>query len=122
MPPVAYAVAYGSAVMKQAGYQGSGMVDYIVAVDDAAEWHRQNLQQNGGAHYSFLRVLGARALARTHARTHTHTEVTTAEGSVKSKRARLRASMSWEKRVCEAACSPGMETCPASWRARRAGA
>ena len=64
MPPVAYAVAYGSAVMKQAGYQGSGMVDYIVAVDDAAEWHRQNLQQNGGAHYSFLRVLGARALAR----------------------------------------------------------
>jgi hypothetical protein len=40
MPPVAYAVAYGSAVVKQAGYQGSGMVDYLVAVDDAAEWHR----------------------------------------------------------------------------------
>ena len=40
MPPVAYAVAYGSAVVKQAGYQGSGMVDYIVAVDDAAGWHR----------------------------------------------------------------------------------
>jgi len=35
-----------------------------VAVDDAAEWHRQNLQKNGGTHYSFLRILGARGLAR----------------------------------------------------------
>ena len=43
---------------------GLPAADYIVAVDDAAEWHRQNLQKNGGTHYSFLRVLGARGLSR----------------------------------------------------------
>jgi len=37
--------------------------DYILAVDDAVEWHRQNLEKNGTTHYSVLRVLGARALA-----------------------------------------------------------
>ena len=63
LPPVAYAAAYGSAVMQQAGYAGSGMVDYIVAVDDAAGWHRQNLERNGASHYSFLRAGGARILS-----------------------------------------------------------
>ena len=67
LPPVVYAAAYGSAVVKQAGYKGSGMIDYIIAVDDAADWHRKNLVKNGGTHYSMLRVFGAQALARIQA-------------------------------------------------------
>lgn len=38
------------------------MVDLVFGVDDAEEWHAQNLQQNPG-HYSSLRVLGAGPIA-----------------------------------------------------------
>ncbi|KAJ1482965.1 hypothetical protein T484DRAFT_1802134 [Baffinella frigidus] len=50
VPPVAFAAAYGSAVMKQAGYAGSNMVDYIFAVDDAVAWHAENWARNGLRH------------------------------------------------------------------------
>jgi mitochondrial translocator assembly and maintenance protein 41 len=42
------------------------MVDLILAVDDAAAWHRANLQQHA-SHYSALRWLGPRALASVQA-------------------------------------------------------
>lgn len=35
----------------------------VFAVDDAVSWHADNLQCNG-SHYSLLRLLGPRALAR----------------------------------------------------------
>lgn len=42
--------------------------DYILAVRDPAAWHRENIERNGAAHYSILRLLGAQALARIQVR------------------------------------------------------
>ena len=84
VPKVSYAAAYGSAVIAQSGYQGSNMIDYIFAVNDAKQvssfiylfaslicimnggarqWHRENLRMNGTNHYSFLCHLGPTCLA-----------------------------------------------------------
>ena len=38
------------------------MLDFIMAVDDPVDWHRQNLEQNP-THYSFLRYSGPRGVA-----------------------------------------------------------
>jgi hypothetical protein len=44
------------------------VADYILAVHDPAAWHRENIERNGAAHYSILRMLGAQAIARIQVR------------------------------------------------------
>lgn len=63
VPKVSFAAAYGSAVIKQDGYAGSGMVDYIFAVDRPDQWHSENLRMNGFRHYSPLGALGGSGVA-----------------------------------------------------------
>jgi Phosphatidate cytidylyltransferase, mitochondrial len=46
LPPVTHAFAYGSGVFKQPGLYAKGseaqaMLDYMLVVDDAADWHSQ---------------------------------------------------------------------------------
>lgn len=54
--------AYGSGAVAQVGHnQSENMVDFIIVVDDAEEWHSLNLKMNKN-HYSFLRFLGAKRL------------------------------------------------------------
>uniref|UniRef100_A0A7S0HFJ2 Phosphatidate cytidylyltransferase, mitochondrial n=1 Tax=Hanusia phi TaxID=3032 RepID=A0A7S0HFJ2_9CRYP len=48
--------------MKQKGYKGSNMVDYIFAIENAAEWHAENWKRNGLRHYSLLGLLGGESL------------------------------------------------------------
>lgn len=59
------AFAYGSGVFQQEGHKdmSKNMVDFIFVVDKPCEWHEQNLICNS-AHYSFLRLLGARKLTQ----------------------------------------------------------
>lgn len=65
-PPTRFAFGYGSAVFSQSGYSvedtASAMTDLVFAVDDPAEWHRENIAANR-AHYSGLAALGAPAVA-----------------------------------------------------------
>eukprot|EP00667_Euglena_gracilis_P014448 EG_transcript_14985 len=60
-PPTRFAIAYGSGVFAQRGNVPS-MVDLIFAVDDAEEWHRENLTVNAH-HYSVLRHAGPQWIA-----------------------------------------------------------
>ncbi|KAA8499916.1 Phosphatidate cytidylyltransferase, mitochondrial [Porphyridium purpureum] len=79
LPPAAFAFGYGSGVMRQADSRSSEkcassvtspvdnkVLDFILAVDDAEEWHRQNIEQWGNAsHYSWvMQSLGPRAISR----------------------------------------------------------
>jgi translocator assembly and maintenance protein 41 len=63
-PPVLHAVAYGSGAVPQAGYASRDipMLDLILVVDDAEQWHRSNLSENPH-HYSGVRHLGASAVS-----------------------------------------------------------
>lgn len=65
-PKMAYCFAYGSGVKKQAGYdekaQKSAMIDLFICVDDAVEWHEENLKRNY-KDYSLMRLFGARFIA-----------------------------------------------------------
>lgn len=65
-PKMAYCFAYGSGVKKQAGYdekaQKSAMIDLFICVDDAVEWHTENLQRNA-KDYSFVRHFGPKFIA-----------------------------------------------------------
>jgi len=63
-PPMQMAFAYGSAIFRQVGYTASmnPMIDLMFTVDDAEEWHRENLKLNR-AHYSFLGSLGSTSVA-----------------------------------------------------------
>ena len=70
LPRTEFQMAYGSAVFRQAGYASADdasaqqpMVDFIVAVEDPVEWHRENMERNKH-HYSFLRWIGPAAVAR----------------------------------------------------------
>lgn len=60
-----YCFAYGSGVKKQAGYndkaQKDAMIDLVLCVDDAHEWHKQNLKRNP-RDYSWIRFLGSRII------------------------------------------------------------
>lgn len=60
-----YCFAYGSGVKKQSGYddtaQKDAMIDLVLCVDDATEWHKQNLKQNP-RDYSWMRFLGAKVI------------------------------------------------------------
>ncbi|XP_038069086.1 phosphatidate cytidylyltransferase, mitochondrial-like [Patiria miniata] len=58
------AFAYGSGVFKQiANKDKDNMIDFIFVVNDAADWHAQNLRRNPH-HYSSLRHLGAEKIVR----------------------------------------------------------
>lgn len=68
-----YCFAYGSGVFEQSLSSAkssndrktnadSRMIDLVLAVDDAEEWHAANLDRNGN-HYSFLRHIGAKRIA-----------------------------------------------------------
>ncbi|ELU03060.1 hypothetical protein CAPTEDRAFT_92307 [Capitella teleta] len=59
-----FAFAYGSGVFQQQGHndKSANMLDFIFAVDDPQEWHKQNMARNP-KHYSFLRYLGSHNVA-----------------------------------------------------------
>ncbi|CEG37422.1 mmp37-like protein [Plasmopara halstedii] len=62
-PHVAFAMAYGSSVFQQKNHNASAsMIDLVFAVDDAQDWHKQNIERNP-KHYSMLRYLGAANIA-----------------------------------------------------------
>lgn len=60
-----YCFAYGSGVKKQTGYddkaQKDAMIDLVVCVDDAYEFHAENLKRNP-RDYSFMRFLGPKLI------------------------------------------------------------
>lgn len=64
LPRTEFQMAYGSAVFRQAGYAADDkpMVDFLLAVEDPVDWHRQNLARNAH-HYSFLKYFGASAIS-----------------------------------------------------------
>lgn len=65
LPRASFSFAYGSAVIPQNNVAPSTrMVDIILAVKDPQSWHTENLHSNP-AHYSFLSLLGTRAIAAT---------------------------------------------------------
>jgi hypothetical protein len=65
LPRTDFQMAYGSAVFRQAGYDAADkpMVDFIVAVSDPVEWHRQNLARNPRHYGLLMRTLGASVIA-----------------------------------------------------------
>ncbi|KAJ1564607.1 Mitochondrial translocator assembly and maintenance protein 41 [Cladochytrium tenue] len=66
--PVRFAAAYGSGVVRQAGYDlelpdaKRPMVDLIFAVTHPYHWHSLNMRQNRH-HYSFLASMGSRVVS-----------------------------------------------------------
>lgn len=60
-----YCFAYGSGVKKQVGYdekaQKDAMIDLVLCVDDAFEWHKRNLEKNP-RDYSWMRYFGSRII------------------------------------------------------------
>lgn len=60
-----YCFAYGSGVKKQTGYddaaQKDAMIDLVLCVDDAIDWHKQNLEKNP-RDYSWMRFLGSKLI------------------------------------------------------------
>ncbi|GBC04001.1 hypothetical protein RclHR1_05460004 [Rhizophagus clarus] len=63
--PIRYAIAYGSGVFPQKGYdydKNKPMIDFIFAVGHTQHWHSLNINQNR-KHYSFLGTLGSGAVA-----------------------------------------------------------
>lgn len=60
-----YCFAYGSGVKQQKGYdekaQKDAMIDLVLCVDDAYEFHEANLKQNP-RDYSWMRFLGKKAI------------------------------------------------------------
>jgi translocator assembly and maintenance protein 41 len=65
LPPCDFAFAYGSGVFEQKGYENAKqapMVDLVIATNDSAQWHAQNLQMNS-SHYSMIGRLGGPTLA-----------------------------------------------------------
>ena len=65
-PPVRAAFGYGSGVLPQASNDG-GMVDVVLAVDDARRWHAENLERRRGD-YSWLGSFGAEAVTSVQGR------------------------------------------------------
>jgi len=85
---ISMAFAYGSGVMKQAGYTAGSakMMDFTLVVPEPLEWHRRNLALHPG-HYSALRHLGAQAVLEVQrlgaARVYYNTLVPTHAGLIK---------------------------------------
>lgn len=69
LPPVEFAVVYGSGVYKQNNYAAAGSkkaptIDMIVGVNDGASWHEQNLTRNPHHYASTLRYCGPNIICR----------------------------------------------------------
>lgn len=65
LPPAAFAFAYGSGVVPQAGVaRGARVRDFVLAVDSAEAWHAANLRANPSHYAAPLRWAGAAAIAR----------------------------------------------------------
>lgn len=66
-PKIQYCFAYGSGVKKQIGYdetaQKDAMIDLIVGVDNAIDFHRKNLEKNPHD-YSWMRLLGPKLIGK----------------------------------------------------------
>eukprot|EP00741_Cyanophora_paradoxa_P001133 tig00000459_g1093.t1 len=68
-PPVAFAFAYGSGVVKQRGYDytqqssKSRMLDVVLAVEDSRAWHEAHMARHGGHYAGLARALGPRFVA-----------------------------------------------------------
>ncbi|KAK7505411.1 hypothetical protein BaRGS_00003156 [Batillaria attramentaria] len=58
------AFAYGSGVYQQEGHpdMSHNMLDFVIVVDDAKTWHKENLKLNRH-HYSFLKYTGSHSIA-----------------------------------------------------------
>lgn len=64
-PPTTFVLAYGSGAVPQAGYASAKeqpMLDLVLVVEDAVEWHRANLAVNR-SHYSVLALGGPNLIA-----------------------------------------------------------
>ncbi|EEB08408.1 matrix protein import protein [Schizosaccharomyces japonicus yFS275] len=62
--PIDVAIAYGSGVFSQKGYdkKKKPMLDFIFGVKDPYQWHSVNVKQNP-KHYSFLKYFGSRSIS-----------------------------------------------------------
>ena len=60
-----YVFAYGSAVFQQHGNSpiGTNMLDFVFAVDEPKEWHKENMKRNW-KHYSSLKYLGSNYVSK----------------------------------------------------------
>lgn len=60
-----FAFAYGSGVFQQQGHvdMSKNMLDFIFVVDDATEWHKENIAAHA-SHYSALKYLGPAYVAQ----------------------------------------------------------
>jgi translocator assembly and maintenance protein 41 len=58
-PPVAFAMAYGSGIFRQSGYdeEKKPMLDFVFGVHHSRHWHWQNLKRHPH-HYSAVKHLG----------------------------------------------------------------
>lgn len=67
--PIKFCFGYGSGVFSQGTKSDSQprQIDMIFGVENAREWHRQNIEENP-QHYSGLRILGSSAVAFTQER------------------------------------------------------
>ena len=77
-PPVEFAFAYGSGVVEQGGYSYSNvepcklpMLDLILVVDNAEQWHTDNRVMNDD-HYTPMLPLGSKYIARFQERIPAH--------------------------------------------------
>ena len=65
-PKFEFAFAYGSGAVEQKGYSYSDkdlpMVDFIIAVENAEEWHHKNMNRNP-SHYTTPIPLNAKTIA-----------------------------------------------------------
>ncbi len=58
------AFAYGSGVFKQTGnVSKNNVTDFVLVVEDSADWHRENLTKNPSDYTGILRLCGANAIA-----------------------------------------------------------
>ena len=62
-PPVLHAFGYGSGVFSQTDNIG-GMVDVVLVVEDAVEWHEQNLALHSHHYATLARLCGASMIAK----------------------------------------------------------
>ncbi|CAJ0573844.1 unnamed protein product, partial [Mesorhabditis spiculigera] len=84
---IEYAFAYGSGAVQQHGEnKADKMVDFILATSDPHGFHEDNVAKNP-AHYSTLRLLGPKCLAKIQtaygARVYFNTQVKTANRTIK---------------------------------------
>lgn len=62
-PPVLHAFGYGSGVFSQTDNTG-GMVDIVLVVDDAVDWHAQNLVLHSHHYAPLARMCGSSMIAK----------------------------------------------------------